>query len=469
MLYVAITNLKKQAAKAVATGIEKTMTTIVRFAPSPTGRVHVGNIRTALMNYMFAKAADGKFLLRLDDTDTERSTEEFAQGIVEDLAWLGLNHDMIAKQSERFAEYDKAAADLKARGLLYPCYETPDELDMKRSSQRLRGLPPVYDRAALELTEEQIAAFEAEGRKPHWRFKLSGEPADWNDMIRGPVTIETASVSDPVLIRADGSYLYTLPSVVDDIEYGITHIIRGEDHVTNSGTQIELFKALGGTPPKFGHHPLLVGADGSGLSKRLGSLSVQSLREDGLEPMALNSLLAKIGTSDAVEPRATLEALIAECDLTKISRSPARFDEEELASLNARLLHQMSFVEATPKLEAADVAIDENIWMVIRANLANIADAKDWVAVISGEIEPVIEDTDFAAKAADLLPEGDFSEETWKIWTDAIKAETGAKGKNLFMPLRLALTGKKHGPSMQNLILLIGPEKVRARLAGNKA
>lgn len=449
--------------------IEKTMTTIVRFAPSPTGRVHVGNIRTALMNYMFAKAAGGKFLLRLDDTDTERSTEEFAQGIVEDLAWLGLNHDMTAKQSDRFAEYDKATADLKARGLLYPCYETPEELDKKRSRQRLRGMPPVYDRGALELTQEQIAAFDAEGRKPHWRFKLSGEPADWNDMIRGPVTIETASVSDPVLIRADGSYLYTLPSVVDDIEFGITHIIRGEDHVTNSGTQIELFKALGGTPPKFGHHPLLVGADGSGLSKRLGSLSVQSLREGGLEPMALNSLLAKIGTSDPVEPRPTLEALIAELDLSKISRSPARFDEEELAGLNARLLHQMDFAEASQKLQAASIDIDETIWMIIRENLQNISDAKEWVEVIRGEVAPVIEDADFAAKALALLPDGDFSEETWKIWTDAIKAETGAKGKSLFMPLRLALTAKKHGPSMQNLILLIGPEKVRARLSGKTA
>lgn len=445
------------------------MSIIVRLAPSPTGRLHIGNIRAALVNWLFARREGGKFMLRLDDTDVERSTQEFADGIVEDLAWLGITHDFTAKQSDRFAEYDAAAGKLKADGLLYPCYETPEELDMKRKRQRLRGLPPVYDRSALNLSEDDIAKYEAEGRKPHWRFKLSGKTIKWDDIIRGESSVETQSLSDPVLIRADGTWLYTLPSVVDDIDFKITHVIRGEDHVTNSGAQIEIFEALGAKAPKMGHFPFLVGADGKGLSKRLGSLSIQQLREDGYEPMAIASVLAKIGTSDPVEPRHALEDLVKECELSKISRSPARFDEAELKNMNARLLHEMPFEEVSARLERRGLKVSPLLWETVRENLDTLADVADWIKVVEGPISPVIEDEAFIARALELLPAGEPTEETWGGWTAAVKEATGAKGKSLFMPLRKALTGLDRGPSMQNLLVLMGEKRARARLSGQKA
>lgn len=445
------------------------MSIIVRLAPSPTGRIHIGNIRAALVNYLFARREGGKFMLRLDDTDLERSTQEFADGIFEDLAWLGIEYDFTAKQSDRFGEYDKAVEKLKAAGLLYPCYETPDELDMKRKHQRLRGLPPVYDRSGLELTEDDIAKFETEGRKAHWRFKLSGKTITWDDVIRGESSVETRSLSDPILIRGDGTYLYTLPSVVDDIDFEISHVIRGEDHVTNSGAQIEIFEALGGPVPKMGHFPFLVGADGKGLSKRLGSLSIKQLREDGYEPMAINSVLAKIGTSDPVEPRYKLADLVAECELSKISRSPAKFDEAELKHMNARLLHEMPFDEVTARLERRGLAVSELLWTTVRENLETIGDIADWIKVVEGPVAPVIEDAEFIARALALLPDGEPTEETWGAWTGAIKEATGAKGKSLFMPLRKALTGLDRGPSMQNLLVLIGEKRAKARLSGENA
>lgn len=445
------------------------MSIIVRLAPSPTGRIHIGNIRAALVNYLFARREGGKFMLRLDDTDLERSTQEFADGIFEDLAWLGIEYDFTAKQSDRFGEYDKAVEKLKAAGLLYPCYETPDELDMKRKRQRLRGLPPVYDRSGLELTEDDIAKFETEGRKAHWRFKLSGKTITWDDVIRGESSVETRSLSDPILIRGDGTYLYTLPSVVDDIDFEISHVIRGEDHVTNSGAQIEIFEALGGPVPKMGHFPFLVGADGKGLSKRLGSLSIKQLREDGYEPMAINSVLAKIGTSDPVEPRYKLADLVAECELSKISRSPAKFDEAELKHMNARLLHEMPFDEVTARLERRGLAVSELLWTTVRENLETIGDIADWIKVVEGPVAPVIEDAEFIARALALLPAGEPTEETWGAWTGAIKEATGAKGKSLFMPLRKALTGLDRGPSMQNLLVLIGEKRAKARLSGENA
>lgn len=442
------------------------MSVIVRVAPSPTGRLHIGNIRAALVNWLFARREGGQFMLRLDDTDLERSTQEYADGIVEDLNWLGITHDFTAKQSDRFAEYDAAVEKLKAAGLLYPCYETPDELDMKRKRQRLRGLPPVYDRSALELTSDEIAKFEAEGRTPHWRFKLSGKTIKWDDVIRGESSVETQSLSDPILIRGDGTYLYTLPSVVDDIDFKVTHVIRGEDHVTNSGAQIEIFEALGGPVPKMGHFPFLIGADGKGLSKRLGSLSVKQLREDGYEPMAICSVLAKIGTSDPVEPRHSLEELVAECELSKISRSPAKFDEIELKNMNARLLHEMPFFEASAQLEARGLKVSELLWETVRENLDSFDDIAEWIKVVEGPITPIIEDADFIAKVLELLPAGEPTDETWGQWAGAIKEATGAKGKSLFMPLRKALTGMDHGPSMQNLLVLIGGDKARGRLRG---
>ena len=441
---------------------------VVRFAPSPTGNLHVGNVRTALINWLFARGQGGTFILRVDDTDLERSTAEYEQGIRDDLTWLGLTWDKTFKQSERFGLYDEAADALRAKGLLYACYETADELERQRKLQRAKGQPPVYNRAALALSDAEKAKLEAEGRQPHWRFKLSGERVEWDDLVRGPQSIDTSSLSDPVLIRADGSYLYTLPSCVDDVEAGITHVVRGEDHVTNSGAQIEIFKALGGTAPAMAHTPLLVGADGAGLSKRLGSLGMAALRERGIEPLAICSLLAKLGTSDNVEIRESLDQLAAEFDFAKIGRSPARFDEADLYNLNASLTHTMPFEVARERLAAiAPVAATEDFWLLVRENCATVQDAAQFVPVAFGEIAPVIddEDRDFISAAARLLPTGDMTAETWPAWTNALKAETGRKGRGLFMPLRKALTGMEHGPDMGAMLVLMGRERAEARLS----
>lgn len=446
--------------------------TKVRFAPSPTGKLHVGNVRTALFNYLFARKAGGTFVLRIDDTDLERSTQEYEDGIRTDLTWLGMTWDETFKQSERFDRYNAAAEDLKAKGLLYACYETGEELDRKRRLQMANGRPPVYDRAALQLTDAEKAALEAEGRKPHWRFKLSGNPVSWTDLVRGDVTIETSSLSDPILIREDGSYLYTLPSVCDDIDAEITHIIRGEDHTTNSGAQIEIFEALGGKAPSFGHQALLVGADGGKLSKRLGSLSMQDLREEeGFEAMAVNSLLGRIGTSDPVEPFMALEDLLDGFSLDRLTRSPARFDPEELARLNAKILHETGYAVVQERLAAMDADAGEAVWAAVRPNLERLREAKDWAALVNGPVTPVIEDedADFIAAAADALPAGELTEASWGEWTGALKAATGRKGKGLFMPLRHALTGQPRGPEMAVLLPLIGRDKVLARLQGNAA
>ena len=440
---------------------------IVRFAPSPTGNLHVGNVRTALINWLFAAGQGGTFILRIDDTDLERSTAEYEQGIKDDLTWLGLTWGDTFKQSERFEMYDAAADKLREMGLLYACYETADELDRQRKLQRARGKPPIYNRAGLNLTDEEKAAYESEGRKPHWRFKLSGERVVWNDLVRGEQAIETSSLSDPVLIRADGSYLYTLPSCVDDIDAGITHVVRGEDHVTNSGAQIEIFKALGGTAPDMAHTPLLVGADGASLSKRLGSLGMGELRSQGIEPLAICSHLAKLGTSDNVEIRDSLAQLAEEFDFGKIGRAPARFDEADLASLNAAITHSMSFADAEARLAAIDpAAANEAFWLLVRENCQTVEDAARFVPVAFGEIDPIIEDEDrdFISQAADLLPEGDVNAETWGAWTSALKSETGRKGKGLFMPLRKALTGMERGPSVGDMLVLMGRDRALARL-----
>ena len=442
---------------------------IVRFAPSPTGRLHVGNVRTALINWLFAKGQQGKFILRIDDTDTERSTQEYEDGIRTDLTWLGLVWDDTFSQSKRFAEYDAAADKLREMGLLYPCYETADELDRKRKIALSRGRPPVYDRAALELSDEDKAKLEAEGRTPHWRFKLSGGRVEWTDLVRGDQSIDTSSLSDPILIREDGSYLYTLPSVVDDIEAKITHVVRGEDHVTNSGAQIEIFKALGGTAPDMAHTPLLIGADGQGLSKRLGSLSMGELRAQGYEPMAVSSLLAKIGTSDNVEARETLDQLVTEFDFGKIGRAPARFDEAELLSLNAAILHGLPFDAVKDRLADVDSrAADEAFWTVVRENCSLLPDVAGWVETVFGDITPLVDDEDkaFVATAATLLPEGELTGESWSQWANAVKAETGRKGRSLFMTLRKALTGQEHGPDMGALLPLIGRDRALKRLQG---
>jgi len=446
------------------------MTVKVRFAPSPTGKLHVGNIRTALVNWLFAKEQGGVFVLRIDDTDLERSTKENEDGIRADLTWLGMAWDETFKQSEKFARYTEAAEELKAKGLLYPCYETPDELERRKKIAQSRGKPPVYDRAALELTDADRKELEAQGRKPHWRFKLSGGRAEWNDLVRGQQSIDTSSVSDPVLIREDGSFLYTMPSVVDDIDAKITHVIRGEDHVTNSGAQIEIFLAFGAKPPEMAHMPLLIGADGQGLSKRLGSLSAEQLRNDGYEPMALLSLLGKIGTSDPVEARDSLQQLAMEFSFSKMGRAPARFDEAELDGLNAQLVHAMSFETVKPrlaKLAYGDKATPE-FWDVVRGNLKTVPDAALWLTVVYGgglagpELDA--DDQAFIGAAAKLFPEGEVTLDTWKTWVDAVKAKTGRKGKSLFMPLRRVLTDQEHGPEMDRMLMLIGAEKARSRL-----
>jgi glutamyl-tRNA synthetase len=459
----------------------------VRFAPSPTGLLHVGNARTALMNQLLVLKHGGTFVLRIDDTDVARSEKRFEDAIDQDLAWLGFRVDLKVKQSDRFDRYAAAAEKLKADGRLYPCYETEEELDRRRKLQRAQGLPPVYDRAALKLAEADKTRLEGEGRKPHWRFKLTHGVVEWNDLVRGPQHVDTKSVSDPILIREDGSYLYTLPSVVDDVELSITHVVRGEDHVTNSGAQIEIFRALGAEPPQFAHTPLLVGADGDKLSKRLGSLSLQDFCAHGVEPMALCSLLAKIGTSDPIEVRTDLKTLADEFDFAKIGRAPARFDEAELIRLNAALLHQTPFEAVADRLAKLGVKGPKaaDFWAAVRGNLFVIPaptppeeplaqerseiSLADWFKVVEGPLTPVIEDQAFAAAAAALVPAGPLDGTSWGAFLAAVKEKTGAKGKALFRPLRLALTGQEHGPEMDRLFPLIGAEKARARLEGKAA
>ena len=446
------------------------MSVIVRFAPSPTGRLHVGNVRTALMNYLFVRERGGKFVLRIDDTDLERSTNEYEEGIKRDLKWLGLNWDESFNQSHRFPSYEAAAKKLREDGLLYACYETSEELDRQRKLLRVQGKPPLYNRAGLELTDAQKTAYEAEGRKPHWRFKLSGKTVTWNDMVRGEQNVDTSSLSDPVLIRGDGSFLYTLPSVVDDIEAKITHVIRGEDHVTNSGAQIEVFQALSDHLPEFAHTPLLVWKDGSPLSKRLGSLSMGELKDQGFEPLAICSLLAKIGTSDAIEIRPSMDDLKDEFSFEKIGRAPARFSDDELLLLNGRLLHDTPYAAVKDHLESLNVGGGEDFWTLIRSNVSKVTDAAGWSTVIyapmPGRIED--EDKDFCEAAANALPDS-ITAGTWSEWTSTLKVDHARKGKTLFMPLRRALTGRDRGPEMGKMLELLGAEKAKARLLGETA
>lgn len=455
------------------------MTVTVRFAPSPTGYIHIGNTRTALSNWLFAQKNNGKFILRFDDTDVERSRDEYAQAIAVDLDWLGVKPDRVEYQSKRFDVYAKAVEKLKEAGLLYACYETSEELERRRRLRLARRLPPVYGREGLKLTAEERAVFEAEGRKPHWRFLLpnfESDPFDtrrtevhWDDLVRGPQTVDLASMSDPVLVREDGTYLYTLPSVVDDIDLGVTHIIRGDDHVTNTGVQIAIFEALGAGAPIFGHHNLLTTISGEGLSKRSGALSVGSLREAGFEAMAVASLAVLIGTSESVAAAPDMKKLAERFDLASISKSSAKFDPAELDTLNRALLHDMAYSEAKPRLEALGISGDnaETFWLAVRGNLDRFKDVIHWWTIVSGDLpelpELSEEDREFLKRAFALLPPAPWDRQTWKVWTEAVKAETGRKGKNLFMPLRLTLTGQAHGPELADLLVLIGPERTMSR------
>jgi glutamyl-tRNA synthetase len=455
------------------------MTVTVRFAPSPTGNIHIGNARTALFNWLFAMKNGGKFILRFDDTDTLRSRQEYVDAIQEDLFWLGIRSDVTMRQSARFETYAAAVARLKEAGLLYACYETPEELERKRKLRLSRRLPPVYGREALLLSEDDRAKLEAEGRKPHWRFLLPNFESDphetnrteihWDDVVRGRQTVDLASNSDPVLVREDGSYLYTLPSVVDDIETGVTHVIRGDDHVTNTGAQIALFRALGAEPPAFGHHNLLTSSDGTGLSKRTGALSLRALRESGVEPMAIASLAALIGTSEPVTANYTMAELAERFDIASASKSAARFDPDDLWALNRALIHAMPFDMVQHRLAGMGIVDDraEAFWLAVRGNLERVEEAAEWWRIVDvgpdDRAAPLPEDQEFVRAAFDHLPPEPWDDMTWKIWTDRLKQETGRKGKALFMPLRLALTGREKGPEIANLLPLLGREGTLAR------
>ncbi len=438
------------------------MTILTRFAPSPTGRLHVGNIRTALHNWMYARASGGRFVLRIDDTDAERSEERFVDAIRADLDWLGMTPDGEERQSARGDIYEARFAALVEAGRVYRAYETAQELDLKRKIQLGRGLPPLYDRAALALTDADHARLAAEGVAPHWRFRLDHDaPIAWDDLIRGPQHFDAKTMSDPVVRRADGSWLYMLPSAIDDAEMGVTHVVRGEDHVSNTALQLQMFDALGVTPPRFAHEALLTGAEGK-LSKRLGSLGVDHFREVGIEPQAVRALLARIGTSDPVEPIADAAPLIAGFDFARFGRAPARFDETELAQLNARIVHTLDYATVADRLPAG---MGEAEWVAVRPNLNVLADAADWWRVIEGPV-PVDPDRDAAYldQAAAVAAEIDWAGDPWHALTGQLKDVTGRKGKALFLPLRRALTGLDHGPEMAALLPLIGRERAIARL-----
>lgn len=435
----------------------------VRFAPSPTGWMHIGNTRTALFNYLWTKKMGGKLLLRIDDTDKLRSKKEYEDGIRDALLWLGISWDEEARQSARFERYDEVVEQLKKNGRIYACYDTLEELEFKRKRLLAKGLPPIYDRQALSYTAEDIARFVAEGRKPHYRFKLIDEDIVWDDVVRGVCKYEAKKLSDPIVIREDGSYLYHLPSVIDDVDFQITHIVRGEDHVTNTAAQIQMFQAIGGNVPTFAHLPLLTGKEGK-LSKRLGSLGVRELRADGVEAMAICSFLAKLGTSEAIEPFYSLRDLAETLDFSKIGRAQPKFDEEELKKFNTKLVHNMPYSALKNNF-----GVTKEFWDGVKGNLEVAQDVVLWDNICNKEINPVIEDGLFTAKAAELLPKGKFGDDTFGEWINKVKEATGRKGKDLFHPVRMALTAEANGPELKTLLPLIGYDKAYKRLMGQSA
>lgn len=447
---------------------------IVRFAPSPTGYMHIGNMRTALLNYLFAKSMqirsgeDFSFVLRMDDTDSERSRPEYEQAVYEDLRWMGIAWDRLEHQSERLERYHAVLDDLKKNGLVYACYETAEELEYKRRRQRARGLPPVYDRAGLVLTREQKKELEAEGRRPHYRFKLEHKETSWDDMVRGHCSYNGAHLSDPIIVREDGTFPYMLPSVIDDIDFGITHIIRGEDHVTNTAVQIQMFEVLGGSVPVFGHLPLLTGKEGK-LSKRIGSLSSRELKEQGIEPMTIASLLARLGTPDPVVPCLSIDGLAQHFDLTHFGRAQPHFDADDLFKLNPRVLREMSLEDVNARLNARnEPKIPAALWAAVAPNVSKIADVAEWEAVCSSDRVFSLSENDrsFCRVAAEYLPPDPFDEKTFSLWTSAVKDKTGKKGRELFHPLRLALTGREEGPELKMLLPVLGRAKTLKRLQG---
>lgn len=435
----------------------------VRFAPSPTGFMHIGNTRTALFNWLLAKKLGGKFMLRIDDTDRVRSKKEYEDAMRESLIWLGFEWSEEARQSARFDRYNEVTKKLMDEGRIYACYETPEELEIKRKRAMAKGLAPVYDRQALRYTAEDLAKFKAEGRKPHYRFKLLDGVIEWNDIVRGHCRYEAEKLSDPIIIREDGSYLYHLPSCIDDSDFGITHIVRGEDHTTNTASQIQMFEAIGGKVPTFAHLPLLTGTEGK-LSKRLGSLGVRELKAEGVEAMAICSFLAKLGTSDAIEPYYSLDELAASLDFTKLGRSQPKFDEEELKHFNTKVVRSMPYSLVKDRIDA-----DETFWNDVRANLDVVDDVKVWEDICHKEVTPIIEDKALTDLAAELLPAETWTENTFNEWMSALKVQSGKKGRELFHPVRKALTALDNGPELKTLLPLIGYEKAKKRLLGQKA
>lgn len=435
----------------------------VRFAPSPTGFMHIGNTRTALFNWLLAKKLGGKFMLRIDDTDRLRSKKEYEDAMRESLIWLGFEWSEEARQSARFDRYNEVKEKLMAEGRIYACYETPEELEIKRKRAMAKGQAPVYDRQALHYTAEDLAKFKAEGRKPHYRFKLLDGVIEWNDIVRGHCRYEAEKLSDPIIIREDGSYLYHLPSCIDDSDFGITHIVRGEDHTTNTASQIQMFEAIGGKVPTFAHLPLLTGTEGK-LSKRLGSLGVRELKAEGVEAMAICSFLAKLGTSDAIEPYYSLDELAESLDFSKLGRSQPKFDEEELKHFNTKVVRSMPYSLVKDRIDA-----DETFWNNVRANLNIVDDVKVWEDICHKEVTPIIEDKFLTDLAAELLPAEPWNESTFNEWMSILKAQSGKKGRELFHPVRKALTALDNGPELKTLLPLIGYEKAKKRLLGQKA
>lgn len=437
----------------------------VRFAPSPTGFLHIGNFRTALVNFLFARKEKGHFMLRIDDTDHERSSLEFEKAIIEDLSWMNFKWDSLEKQSNRLKRYDEALETLLDKKRAYACYETAEELSLKRKAQLSSGKPPVYDRSSLRLSDSDVADLKSKGKKPHYRFLLDHSEVIWNDLIKGGSKYHMSSLSDPVILREDGRVIYTLASVVDDIDFDITHILRGEDHMTNSAAQIQLFEALGSAAPNLGHLSLLTDISGAGLSKRLGSLSLKDLRNEGIHPMAISSLLSKVGTSDPVEIKKEIETIILYFDINKFGKSKSKFDKNELSLLNSKIYQLIDFEEINEDLKKMNISITKEFWNLIRGNIALLKNVKDWWDICFGIIDSIIENQDFLDSALEALPKDQFNEKTWSTWTQKLSQITGKKGKELYMPLRLCLTGQNKGPEMADLILMMGRDKVIKRLS----
>ena len=438
--------------------------TKVRFAPSPTGYLHIGNFRTALINFLFAKNKNGHFMLRIDDTDDERSLKKYEDAIKEDLSWVGINWDSLEKQSSRLSYYDQALQKLLDKKRAYPCFETAEELSLKRKKQLSSGKPPIYDRSALNLSDSDIADLKAKGRSPHYRFLLDHKDVNWNDLVKGTSQYNMSNLSDPVIIREDGRVIYTLASVVDDIDFEVTDILRGEDHMTNSAAQIQLFEALESSPPNLGHLSLLTDISGAGLSKRLGSISLRDLKDEGFQPMAISSLLSKVGSSDAIEIFRDINQIISDFDISKFGKSKPKFDKNELIGLNSKLFKMLDFSDISNQLKKFNFKISSDFWELVKGNIENLEELELWWNIIYGNIEPKYNDENFLNTALETLPEGNFDKNTWTNWTSILMEETGRKGKELYNPLRMCLTGQNKGPEMATLVFLMGRGKVLERL-----